>query len=137
MEPTKIEQVLQELEQRLAALTPPQVQPAPPEYPTVRDDVPLYYQKYSAAVQHYNELCDAVGRVQYILYTLERIRQELANTGLVYTRQQYYSKLAQSLQQGAATLVQAYKEWKLGAEATVKFYHSAQYLLYSYRDGQY
>lgn len=128
-----MEKIIMELKKKVESYSLPEGIEEIPSYVSIKTSKEELYKKYSTTVMMYNRVCEALSKLQYTSITVDRLLKEVSNSNEVFSKQKLYTTELRSIKDEAKGLIESYKYFKDGLEATVRFYNSTQYLLTSYR----
>lgn len=128
-----MEKVIWELKKKIEGYKLPEGVDVIPPYSSIKVSKDELYNKYSGAVTTYNNICSTLSKLQFSSITVDRLIRELPNTTEVYSKQKLYASELRNMKEEIKGLVESYKYLKDGLEATVRFYHSLQFIICSPR----
>lgn len=106
-----------------------------PSYKDLRSSPDKFYELFSEATYKYNIICDALQKLQYSNAMIVKCLNELmsADCRENYNIKSQYIKSFTNTKAECNELIASYKTAKESAEAIVKFYNNAQYVICSNR----
>jgi len=106
-----------------------------PSYKELRSSPDKFYEMFSEATYKYNIICDALQKLQYSNAMIVKALNELMNDNCKesFNVKSVYIKQFTGIKSECIALIAGYETAKASAEAVVKFYNSAQYVITSGR----
>lgn len=106
-----------------------------PSYKELRSSPDKFYEMFSEATYKYNIICDALQKLQYSNAMIVKALNELMNDNCKesFNVKSVYIKQFTGIKSECIALIAGYETAKASAEAVVKFYNSAQYVITSSR----
>lgn len=104
-----------------------------PSFSELKSSPDRFYELFSEATYKYNIICDALQKLQYANAMIIKMLNELMSTECkeVFTVKNQYSKCFTSAKSECVALIAGYETAKASAEAIVRYYNSAQYVITS------
>lgn len=102
-----------------------------PSYKELRSSPDKFYEMFSDVTYKYTTICDALQKLQYSNAMLVKALNDLMSTECreSYNVKNQYVKYFTCLKSECTALIAGYETAKASAEAVVKFYNSAQYVI--------
>lgn len=102
-----------------------------PSFQELRSSPDDFYERFSVVTYKYNIICDTLQKLQYSNAMIIKAINELMNIDnkADYAVRQQYIKCFTNIKSECIALIACYETAKASAEAVVKFYNNAQYIL--------
>lgn len=106
-----------------------------PSYAELKSSPDKFYELFSEVTYKYNIICDTLQKLQHANAMMIKMLNELMgpNCPVAYNAKTQYMKNFNNAKVECNALIAGYETAKASAEAIVKFYNSAQYVICSGR----
>lgn len=106
-----------------------------PSYRELRSSPDKFYELFSEVTYRYNIICDSLQKLQYANAMIVKALNELMNpeSKELYNVKSQYIKSFTNIKSECVALIAGYETAKASAEAVVRFYNSAQFIITSNR----
>lgn len=106
-----------------------------PSYRELRSSPDKFYELFSEVTYRYNIICDSLQKLQYANAMIVKALNELMNpeSKELYNIKSQYIKSFTNIKSECVALIAGYETAKASAEAVVRFYNSAQFIITSNR----
>ena len=128
-----MEKIIMDLKRKIEGYKLPEGVDVIPPFSSIKVSKEVLYNKYSGAVTTYNNVCSTLSKLQFSSITVDRLARELPNTTEVFSKQKLYANELRNMKEEVKGLIDSYKYLKDGLEASVRFYHSLQFIINSPR----
>lgn len=133
--PTGLENIYKYIQTLIASMEIIPTSERLPSYKNLRSSPDKFYEMFSEATYKYNIICDALQKLQYSNAMIIKALNDLMSPECreSYNVKNQYIKAFTSIRTECTALIAGYETAKSSAEAVVKFYNSAQYIICSNR----
>ena len=106
-----------------------------PSFKELKESPEKFYELFSTAVYKYNTICDALQKLQHANAMLVKVVNDLTGPECpqAFVSKAQYMKSFTTVKAECTALISAYETAKASAEAIVKYFNSAQYVITSNR----